>query len=97
MDLTQLCFSTVMNGKPFTASEAWDAYRAFRALPEVELLSEPPKLENVMAALTDRPDFPAAQWTDTYLAALALSTNSRLVSFDSGFHRISALQFLHLC
>ena len=88
--------SKVMKGLPFTASQAWKAYRAFRELPEVEMLEEPSKLEASMTKLTDRPDFPSSQWTDRYLAALALSTHSRLVSFDADYHSIKGLAFLHL-
>jgi toxin-antitoxin system PIN domain toxin len=86
----------VMGGQPFSASEAWAAYRGFRALPEVELIDDNAKLEPIMATLTDMPDFPHSRWTDSYLAAVALSTNSRLVSFDSDFHHFKSLQFLHL-
>ncbi len=86
----------VMAGQPFSAAEAWAAYRAFRSLPEVELVDESPKLESVMAKLTDYPDFPQSRWTDSYLASFALSSNSRLVSFDSDFHHFKSLQFLHL-
>jgi predicted nucleic acid-binding protein len=85
-----------MNGQPFTAQEAWLAYRAFRGLPEVDMLADPPGLETTLAVWTDQPDFPAGRWTDGYLAALALSSRSRLVSFDSDFHRFKSLDFLHL-
>jgi len=86
----------VMHDQPFSAQEAWLAYRAFRALPEVDMLTDPPKLENTLAKWTEEPDFSATRWTDSYLAALAFSTNSRLVSFDADFHRYKALAFLHL-
>ena len=85
-----------MNGLPFSPREAWLAYHRFRALPEVEMLGDTPKLESTLAAWTDRPDFPVSGWTDSYLATLALSTNARLVSFDSDFHRYKDLSFLHL-
>ena len=86
----------VMHGQPFSAQEAWLAYRAFCALPEVEMLTDPPKLETTLAAWTNQPAFPAARWTDSYLAALAHSTNARLVSFDADFHHYKGLHFLHL-
>ena len=86
----------VMKGQPLSASQAWDAYQAFIALPEVKMFDEHPKLEVTMRKLTDRPDFPASQWTDSYLAAVAISTHSRLVSFDSDFYSIKNLEFLHL-
>lgn len=86
----------VMAGQPFSAAEAWAAYRAFLALPEIELVSENPKLESIMAKLTDYPNFPQSRWTDSYLASVALSSNLRLVSFDSDFDHFKSLQFLHL-
>jgi len=88
--------SKVMKNRPFTASQAWTAYQAFRALPEVELLNESLKLEATMTKLTDRADFPSFRWIDNYLAAFAISTNSRLVSFDSDFQSIKPLHFFHL-
>jgi predicted nucleic acid-binding protein len=35
-------------------------------------------------------------WTDSYLAAFALASKSRLVSFDGDFNRFAGLDFLHL-
>jgi len=86
----------VMNDQPFSPRQAWQAYQAFRALPEVEFLNDSSTLEEPLSAWAGQPDFPSTLWTDAYLAALALSTNARLVSFDSDFHRFNALQFLHL-
>jgi toxin-antitoxin system PIN domain toxin len=86
----------LMSGRPFSAQEAWQAYSAFRALPEIEILSDPPKLESTLSSLACQPDFIPSFWTDAYLAALAISASARLVSFDSDFHSFKALQFLHL-
>ena len=35
-------------------------------------------------------------WTDSYLAAFALASKSRLVSFDGDFNCFAGLDFLHL-
>jgi predicted nucleic acid-binding protein len=35
-------------------------------------------------------------WTDAYLAAFAITSGSRLVSFDADFARFPGLHFLHL-
>jgi predicted nucleic acid-binding protein len=35
-------------------------------------------------------------WTDAYLAAFAMASGSRLVTFDAHFHRYPGLEFLHL-
>ena len=86
----------IMHGHPFSPSEAWRAYRDFRALPEVILLVDPPDLETTFTAWTDQPDFSQTRWTDGYLAALAHAAGCRLVSFDADYHHFGELHFLHL-
>jgi toxin-antitoxin system PIN domain toxin len=85
-----------MGGQPFTPVEAWRAYRAFRALPEVTFLDEPARLEAQMAAWSDTANFAAQAWTDCCLASVAILSNCRLVSFDRQFSRFTGLQFLRL-
>ena len=46
--------------------------------------------------LSDTADFPNRLWTDAYLAAFAITTGCRLVSFDADFQRFPALLLLHL-
>ncbi len=94
--LRLLSHAKVMRGAPFTPAQAWQAYEAFRALPEVTFLAEHPRLESQFRAWTERPDCPSHRWTDAWLAALAATTGSRLVSFDSDFHSFPGLAFLHL-
>lgn len=86
----------VMAGRPFTPPEIWNAYRAYRALPDVPLLPEPPELETHMRRWSDRAAFPVNRWTDCYLAAFASAHGCRLVSFDRDFHSFAELNFLHL-
>lgn len=88
--------TTVMHGQAFTPDEAWQAYREFRALPEVLFVQESAELETQMAAWSERPDFPVRRWTDCYLAALARVSASRLVSFDRDYLEFPGLDFLHL-
>jgi toxin-antitoxin system PIN domain toxin len=76
--------------------EAWTIYRQYLALPPVKFLADPPNLEQHFAALTLTADFPHRMWTDGYLAAFALASKSRLVSFDGDFKRFTGLNFLHL-
>ena len=94
--LRLLTHPKVMRGAPFTAEEAWQGYRAFRALPEVTFLAETPGVETQFTAWTDTPGFPPHRWTDAWLAAHALSTGSRLVSFDSDFRNFPGLSLLLL-
>src|SRR3954469_6526920 len=76
-----------MAGKPFTPDQAWWAYRTYRALPEVTFVGETCDLEARFAAWSDQPTFPVSEWTDCYLAAVALGNGARLVSFDRKFVR----------
>ncbi len=86
----------IMNGQPLTPPEAWQAYRAFRALPEVVFLAEPAGIEPLFAASSETPAFPNHRWTDAYLAALAQASGARLVSFDTDFRHFAEIRFLQL-
>ncbi len=76
--------------------EAWRIYRQYLAAPEVCFLAEPVQIEAQFAALTLSEAMPQRLWTDAYLAAFAMTSGCRLVSFDSDFKRFADLNFLHL-
>jgi toxin-antitoxin system PIN domain toxin len=86
----------VMGGQPLTVPQAWQAYDAFRRLPEVLLADEPQGCEAWLErwALANRPT--PRQWTDAYLAAFARAGGWRLVSFDRDFARFDGLDWLRL-
>jgi len=90
----------VMQGKPFTAREAWSAYLAFRQLPEVVWIGEYDRDANDADALLERwldtTNFTTLQWTDAHLASIALTHGCRLVSFDGIYRKFQPLAFLHL-
>jgi uncharacterized protein len=86
----------VMNGTPYTAEQAWQAYQSVIDLPEVALMAEPLGIEAAMRKITSSAQFRHADWTDAYLAAFAQSANLRLVSFDKGFAQYSDLALLTL-
>lgn len=81
---------------PLSPHEAWITYRQFLALPIIHWLPEPPELDHIYCALTCAPAFVHHLWTDAYLAAFAITTGCRLVSFDGDFKRFPHLNFLHL-
>ncbi len=81
---------------PKTPTAAWSIYQEFKALPNIRFLTEPPHLETSFHSLTTAVDLPNRMWTDAYLAAFAIASGSRLVSFDADFSRFPGLQFLHL-
>jgi toxin-antitoxin system PIN domain toxin len=88
--------ATVMGGQPLTVPQAWQAYGAFRRLPEVLLADEPEGCEALLErwALGDGPG--PRHWTDAYLAAFARAGALRLVSFDGDFTRFDGLDLLRL-
>lgn len=94
--LRLLTNSRVMRGAPFTPVEAWSAYHAFTALPEVCFLEDSLAAERQFELWSRRPDFPSHGWTDAWIAALAASSGARVVSFDSDFTAFPDLHFLHL-
>jgi uncharacterized protein len=89
-----------MNNQPFTVSEAWEVYRAFRALPEViwigELESDARAVDARLETWLAEPQFTTRLWTDAHLASIAVTFGCRLVSFDGGFQTFEHLNFLHL-
>ena len=95
-----LTHSKVMQGNPFTPAQAWNAYRAFRQLPEIvwlgDLDEDAQATDAVMVRWIGDSGFSTLHWTDSYLAALAETYGCRLVSFDRGFERYQPLSFLHL-
>jgi toxin-antitoxin system PIN domain toxin len=86
----------VMQGNPFTSTQAWKAYQAFRDLPEVTYLNDPDSAESRMREWSDKPDFPPSRLTDAWLAAVAFTTRARLVSFDKDYREFAGLSFCHL-
>jgi toxin-antitoxin system PIN domain toxin len=86
----------VMSGMPFTHDEAWNIYRTYRNLRIIRFLPESDALETTFAALSTETNLPHRLWTDAYLAAFAISTGKRLVSFDADFLRFPKLDLLLL-
>lgn len=86
----------VMHGDPLSPVEAWDAYRAFAALPEVCFLGEASLAELTFTEWTSRRDFAAHRWMDAWIAATAHAHAARVVSFDGDFRAFPQLDFLHL-
>ena len=79
-----------------THEKAWSIYRQYLANPAVYFLAEPTTTEAQFAALSLAAPLPHRLWTDAYLAAFAIATGCRLVSFDGDFKRFTGLDFLHL-
>jgi toxin-antitoxin system PIN domain toxin len=96
LGLLRLITSHKAVANPKTHATAWSIYHEFKALPNIRFLSEPTHLETTFHSLTTEADLPNRMWTDAYLAAFAINSGSRLVSFYADFARFPGLHFLHL-
>lgn len=83
--------------QPKSAAEAWALYQDILAIPQVQFLTDPIDLDFSFQTLTVADEvFPHRLWTDAYLAAFAMASSCRIVSFDDDFARFPGLMFLHL-
>jgi len=64
--------------------------------PNISLLPKPPGIDDWVRLWSAEHGPRGGAWTDVYLAAFAAASGCRLVAFDAGFHRFSAIEFLHL-
>jgi len=86
----------VMGKDALGPEEAWKSYETLLAAGAARFIAEPDGIE---ASLKDAAKGAKAArdfWTDTYLAAFARTAGLRLVSFDTGFARLSDLDCLIL-
>jgi predicted nucleic acid-binding protein len=68
-----------------TMAEAWRAYNALRADPNVAFADEPEGIEPVWRSNTEGLTFSPKVWNDAYLAAFARTGGFEVVNFDQGF------------
>jgi toxin-antitoxin system PIN domain toxin len=94
--LRHLTNRAIMGEHVLTPSAAWKKREELLALPEIQLLAEPPDLDEQMAKYCDLGRTSPNLWTDAYLAAFAVSGQLRLVTFDRGFSRFERLDLLVL-
>jgi predicted nucleic acid-binding protein len=67
-------------------ADAWVALEAFLALPQVEVMHEPPELGRHWCQLGAIPETAPKRWMDAYLAAFAMAAGVQLVSLDRDFN-----------
>lgn len=77
----------VMGEDTLGPAEAITVYRQLFTDERVRFEPEPPDIENAWISLMRLRAASGSTWTDAYLAAFAVETNSRLISFDQGMDR----------
>lgn len=79
-----------------SGATAWQILHEWTSRPEVKFMDEPPDIDAFIGHWCDAIDIRAGDWTDAYLAAFAMASGCRLVSFDADFARYPGLDRLHL-
>ncbi len=75
-------------GVPKTSNgDAWAALQTFLALPQVDLIDEPPELGRTWCQLGAIEQAAPKRWMDAYLAAFAISADLPLISLDQDFRQ----------
>jgi toxin-antitoxin system PIN domain toxin len=86
----------VMREERLDGAAAWRALGTWLGLSNVSLQDEPRGIDEVLGHWSESLDIAGKHWTDAYLAAFAVASDSRLVSFDADFDRYPGLSWLHL-
>ena len=88
--------SSVMGAQVQTTLQCWTSWQTLMQLHGVGMVSEPATVDACLAGLAAKASWPGKMWADAYLAAFAMASNHRLVSFDRDFSRFPGLDWLHL-
>lgn len=86
----------ILGGAALDGGAAWGALETWLAQPGVELLAEPPGIDEWLARWSGDLDLRGGHWSDAYLAAFAAAGGCRLVTFDGDFHRYRGVPLLLL-
>jgi uncharacterized protein len=83
--LRLLTSKVAMNGNPVRPQEALRAWRQLAADPRTQYLTEPIDHEHHFIALVSSREPSPNLWADAWLAALAISLDHEMITFDQGF------------
>jgi toxin-antitoxin system PIN domain toxin len=67
--------------------DAWAALQTFLALPQVDVIDEPPELGRSWCQLGAIEQAAPKRWMDAYLAAFAIAAGLPLISLDQDFRQ----------
>ena len=84
-----LCQPKVVGTGALQLPQAFALYESLSAVPGVAMLKDPADAEAQLAALLSAGPLPPRLWTDAWLAATALASGLRLVTFDRDFERFA--------
>jgi toxin-antitoxin system PIN domain toxin len=94
--LRLLCNARVMGADVVDPAAALAALRSLEEDERIVLVREPDGLDVALKPLVARRTTTPNLWADAYLAAFAITSGLKLVSFDRGFTKFTGLDFLSL-
>ncbi len=86
----------VAGNMPMSLDEAWATYQAWQSDPSVDFVGDPTDASKQLGRLIGQRAVRPRTWTDAYLAALAITDDYRLVTFDGDMQQFSGLSKLLL-
>ncbi|MCT0225517.1 TA system VapC family ribonuclease toxin [Synechococcus sp. CS-1328] len=82
-----------------TNGDAWAALQTFLALPQVDVIDEPPDLGRIWCQLGAIEQTAPKRWMDAYMVAFAIAARVSLISLDQDFRQFEpeglTFQLLH--
>ena len=97
LGLVRICSNApIFAGERIQPEAAWGILQNWMQMAEVSYLPEPSECRETLDELVTAGLVIRRTWTDSYLAAFAMSGDLRLISFDDDFARFPDLDFLHL-
>jgi uncharacterized protein len=84
--------AAAMGPAAVSLADAWRAYDAFLADPNIAFVEEPQGVETAWRVHTLNRPFAPKVWTDAYLAAFAEVSGYEIVTFDHGFSQYKTIR-----
>jgi toxin-antitoxin system PIN domain toxin len=86
----------MLTGKPLSLAAAWKLYQDWRGMEQVAFLVESAATGQILDRWISNGLVTTRTLTDAYLAAFALGSNCRMVTFDQDYKRFPGLDLLLL-
>lgn len=83
----------VFGDESLTCNEAWSCYDTLIRDARVGFSTEPLGLDHLWRRLTSGEVYSPKVWNDAYLAAFAIASDYRIITFDKGFASFSDLKY----
>lgn len=83
---------TIMQSAAYTSSGAWQLYTDYLSQSRVTFVQESVLIDDLLEDWQLKGLIHSSTWTDAAIAALAIKSGARLVTFDKGFQKYPGLE-----